>query len=113
MIEHRASALVPAAHPCLAGHFPGNPIVPAVVLLERVLDAVQAWRGPQWRLQRLLSAKFLMPLRPDVRFEILLRMADTRLDFRCEHDTHLLAQGSCELECAGRQADPEPAGAGA
>lgn len=97
MIEHRASALVPAAHPCLAGHFPGNPIVPAVVLLDRVLDAVRAWRGPQWRLQRLLSAKFLLPLRPEEQFDIVLRMTGSRLDFRCERDTGLLAQGSCEL----------------
>lgn len=95
--RHRAGAQVPSGHPCLVGHFPGNPVVPAVVVLDLVLDAVQAWRGPQWRLRRLLAAKFVAALRPDERFEIELTMAGTRLDFRCERGARLLAQGSWEM----------------
>lgn len=97
MSEHRSSAQISATHPCLAWHFPGYPVVPAVLLLEQVLDAVHAWRGPQWRPRRLLAAKFLSPLRPDERFEIVLRVADTRLDFRCERDARVLAHGSWEM----------------
>ena len=97
VLDWRTSARISAAHPCLAGHFPGNPLVPAVVLLERVLDAVHTWRGPHWRLRRLLAVKFLLPLRPGERFEIVLRLAGTRLDFRCEREMRLLAQGSWEL----------------
>lgn len=97
MPDYRCSTEVSAAHPCLAGHFPGNPVVPAVVLLERVLEALHAWRGPQWRLRRLLAAKFLLPLRPGEHFEILLRMEDTRLDWRCERDAQLLAHGRWEM----------------
>ena len=95
--ECRVSTQVPAAHPCLAGHFPGNPVVPAVLLLDLVQDVLRAWRGPQWRLRRLLAAKFLLPLRPDQSFEIVLRLADTRLDWRCERDAHLLAEGRGEI----------------
>lgn len=95
--EHRCMAQVSAAHPSLAGHFPGNPVVPAVLLLQLVLDALRAWRGPQCQLRRLLAAKFLLPLRPDESFEIVLRLVETRLDFRCERAARLLAQGSWEL----------------
>lgn len=95
--EHRASDEVPHTHPCLPGHFPGEPLVPAVVLLERVLDAVQAWRGPGCRLLGLRAVKFLYPLRPGERFEIVLRHDGPRLDFRCERGSRLLAQGRCEL----------------
>ena len=31
-----------ADHPVFPGHFPGNPIVPGVLLLARVLDAIDA-----------------------------------------------------------------------
>lgn len=95
--RHRASAQVPAGHSCLAGHFPGNPVVPAVVLLDRVLEAVQAWRGPQCRVQRIVAAKFVSALRPDERFDIELTMHGTRLDFRCACGARLLAHGSWEM----------------
>lgn len=48
---------VPADHPALAGHFPGNPIVPASMILEQVIAA----RGAPCRGVRF--AKFLRPLR--------------------------------------------------
>jgi len=28
-------------HPSLPGHFPGNPVVPGVVILEEVLEAIR------------------------------------------------------------------------
>src|SRR3546814_5615986 len=32
-------------HPALPGHFPGRPIVPGVVIVDRVLDAIEAAQG--------------------------------------------------------------------
>jgi 3-hydroxyacyl-[acyl-carrier-protein] dehydratase len=49
------------SHPALAGHFPGNPVVPGVVVLERVAAALRAWRGE--RVEKL-DAKFVQPLLP-------------------------------------------------
>ena len=43
--RHSATLSVPAQHPSLAGHFPGNPIVPGVVLLDEVIAAAEAWLG--------------------------------------------------------------------
>ena len=37
---------VPHDHPSLPGHFPGRPVVPGVVLLDRVLAAIEAAHGP-------------------------------------------------------------------
>src|SRR3546814_9281220 len=45
-------------HPALPGHFPGRPIVPGVVILDRVLDAIEAAHGPLGAL-RLPQVKFL------------------------------------------------------
>ena len=57
----RTALQIDAAHPALAGHFPGNPLVPGVVVLERVAAALRAWRGE--RVEKL-DAKFVQPLRP-------------------------------------------------
>lgn len=49
-------------HPAFAGHFPGMPIVPGVVLLDEVLHAIASSR-PQLTWQ-ISSVKFLSPLTP-------------------------------------------------
>lgn len=54
---------IPDAHPCLAGHFPGRPIVPGVLLLEHALAAIEAAHGPLHAL-RLPQVKFVRPLLP-------------------------------------------------
>lgn len=97
MFEQRSSFQVPANHPCLAGHFPGNPIVPAVVLLQAVLDAAQRGRSEPQRLRKLTSAKFLLPLLPGESCEIVLKESGARLDWRCERGAQVLASGSCEI----------------
>jgi 3-hydroxyacyl-[acyl-carrier-protein] dehydratase len=55
---------VPADHPAFAGHFPGRPIVPGVVLLDRaILFAEKFIAAPvaQWQIG---NAKFLSPVGP-------------------------------------------------
>lgn len=55
--------VVPTDHPCLPGHFPGNAIVPGVVILDQVLAVIEATHGPLGAL-RLPQVKFVQPLRP-------------------------------------------------
>lgn len=55
---------IAAEHPALAGHFPGAPIVPGVLLLDETLRAVEsagALAPARWRIG---SAKFIKPVRP-------------------------------------------------
>jgi len=56
---------VPVDLPPFAGHFPGRPVVPGVVLLDRVLQMVQGdadLAAVAWQIDRV---KFLLPCGPD------------------------------------------------
>lgn len=63
MSDHEAVLRMAADHPAVAGHFPGNPIMPGAVVLQAVVRAIGATR-PGQRCVGVSSAKFLAPVRP-------------------------------------------------
>ena len=56
-----ATLRIPPAHPCLPGHFPGQPVVPGVLLLDALAVAL-ADAVPSVRLARLARVKFAAPV---------------------------------------------------
>lgn len=50
---------VPLDHPVFAGHFPGTPIVPGVMLLDAALHAIAAATGMALDTCEISSIKFL------------------------------------------------------
>jgi 3-hydroxyacyl-[acyl-carrier-protein] dehydratase len=97
MSTHQQALTIAADHPSLAGHFPGNPVVPGVVVLDHVLDAVEAWLGELPAELRLPQVKFMQPLLPDQAAEIELRRDGSRLRFAVRRDGALIASGELEL----------------
>lgn len=55
---------IPMDHPAFAGHFPGTPIVPGVVLLDEVMHAIVTDTGLPATDWQLGAVKFLSPLKP-------------------------------------------------
>lgn len=72
-----------ADHPVFAGHFPGHPIVPGVLLLDWVQQSVEREAG--LTLTGLAATKFLSPALPgetlDLEYEVSESVA--RFDVRC------------------------------
>jgi len=85
-------------HPSLAGHFPGSPIVPGVLILDEVLQAAQQWRG-QLRLKSVVSVKFTSPLKAGDAFRIKLHdEGPSDIVFECWLDGARLASGRLVVE---------------
>ena len=68
---------ITADHPALAGHFPGVPILPGVLLLDETLRALSADGAPERARWRIRAAKFLKPVRPG---ETLLVESETLIN---------------------------------
>ena len=84
---------MPAEHPVLAGHFPGRPIVPGVVLLERIEALLAEHR---LALRECTSVKFHAPLAPAERVTIRVEVAaDLTARFGITRDTTLIVDGAC------------------
>lgn len=90
--------VIAADHPSLPGHFPGRPVVPGVVMLDRVLDLIEslhpAVAGAPLRLPQV---KFLQPLLPEqtasIELQALAAEAPLRWRFRIHRGDSLLASG--------------------
>ena len=92
---------IPADHPALAGHFPGDPIVPGVVLLEEIMQAL-AEAGGNYRLQGIPQVKFIAPLKPGQKFTVEWTLSTAgQVQFRCLFvDGRSIAQGQLEVGIA-------------
>lgn len=62
MTEPGLPLLIPTDHPAYVGHFPGQPILPGVVLLDQALRAVASREGLPLAFTTIRSAKFPNPV---------------------------------------------------
>ena len=82
-------------HPAFAGHFPGSPIVPGVVLLDRALLFAEQMLGRTGAHWQVGNAKFFSPVTPG---EVLTFSLETRasgaIAFSVRSTTRQVASGS-------------------
>lgn len=86
---------IPIDHPAFAGHFPGSPIVPGVVLLDEALHAIASAMGLPLATCYLNSVKFLSPLTPGVAVLLTYEVqSNSSIRFDIMADTRKIASGS-------------------
>lgn len=89
---------IDAEHPCTDGHFPDEPIVPGVMLLDYVRISVKDWK-PGLRIKGFSSAKFHRPFYLGETFEVTLtETGDFSVSFVCHQGDLKLASGFMTLE---------------
>jgi 3-hydroxymyristoyl/3-hydroxydecanoyl-(acyl carrier protein) dehydratase len=99
----------PIDHPAFAGHFPGRPIVPGVVLLDLAIQFAESMpgenclRGRNWQVG---NAKFFSPVGPEEALTFSLCTKTSRaISFTVRNAVHEVASGS--LTPSPAQHEPE------
>lgn len=86
---------VAATHPAVAGHFPGNPIVPGAWLLASIERAARERFGAGLAVCSIPEARFRAVLRPEETFSIVFeQLAEDRLAFAVERASTRIADGT-------------------
>jgi len=94
-MNNTAHWTVPVDHPAFAGHFPGTPILPGVMLLDAVLHAIAAATGIALDTCEISSVKFLSPARPGEELAIQhILSASGNIRFDILTGTRKIASGS-------------------
>jgi len=91
--------VIRANHPSLAGHFPGTPLVPGVLILDEVLAALQDWHK-DCELTAIRMVKFLQPLKPEQLFTICFSMSNddaNEVNFCCRIEDRVIVEGRLEV----------------
>ena len=103
------SVSFPANHPSLPGHFPHNPVVPGVLLLTEVLNALRLWKGRAVTVLGISTVKFFSPLPPDQSVEIGFEpRSEESVFFECHSGAHLISSGVIEIEGTGKEVSSRP-----
>jgi 3-hydroxyacyl-[acyl-carrier-protein] dehydratase len=89
---------IPEQHPCYAGHFPGNPIVPGALLLQWIQNLVLE-QCPRQQVTAVPAVKFLSMVKPGSCLAIDIDLKDTgKLRFRVFSETNTICEGSFIIE---------------
>jgi 3-hydroxyacyl-[acyl-carrier-protein] dehydratase len=93
-MEPERIVTIGADHPSLAGHFPGHPVVPGVVMLGEIMKAICDMAKENIEFVGMPSAKFLSPLNPGEPLTIRLnQQGDGAAEFTCTTGSRLIASG--------------------
>lgn len=90
---------IPADHPAFAGHFPGRPIVPGVVLIDHAQHAIETATG--LRLVGLAVAKFLSPVGPGEALSVAFEQVEAGVRFQVATADRQVANGRFMLAASG------------
>lgn len=72
--QYEAVILVNEKHDVFNGHFPGNPIMPGVCMMQIIKELAEEITGSKLILQSLSNVKFMALINPEVTPELRLEL---------------------------------------
>ncbi len=88
----------PADHPALAGHFPGNPVIPGVLILEKVLEYYHQQYPQHPQAVGFSQVKFIRPLLPEQGLQVNLGPINgNKAGFVCADTDIVYVKGEIKL----------------
>lgn len=88
---------IPATHASLKGHFPNNPVVPGVVILDEIINIIKSIK-PDLIVDSIPMVKFLHPLLAEQKVLVEINEKTiTTLSFSCSHNNTKLVTGQLIL----------------
>lgn len=78
--RHEAVILVNEQHDVFNGHFPGNPIMPGVCMMQIIKELAEEITESKLMLQSLTNVKFMALINPEVTPELRLELDITITD---------------------------------
>jgi|APCry1669189472_1035225.scaffolds.fasta_scaffold84052_2 3-hydroxymyristoyl/3-hydroxydecanoyl-(acyl carrier protein) dehydratase len=94
----RYDFMIPANHPALVDHFPGNPLVPGALLLDHVLLGCELFAAEDFHSAALKEIKFKSPLRGHELAHVTYSQSPMGLRFKVEVDDREVASGILSLQ---------------
>jgi 3-hydroxyacyl-[acyl-carrier-protein] dehydratase len=102
IVRYEIRIVVPTDHASFPGHFPGNPILPGVLLLERIMTFAQSKSTQLPPNCTLLNVKFLAAVSPGDELELQL---SGEKDLRYQFSIFIVPTDKTEelqLACSGQ-----------
>ncbi len=76
-----------AQFPGFAGHFPGQPVLPGVCMLQAVAATLEDGHGRGIRVEEVRKARFTSPIRPDQPLDVRCTRQDKNAEVFTAHAT--------------------------
>ncbi len=85
-------------HPAFVGHFPENPIVPGVMILDLVLEHLNQ-KFPDKKPSGFSHVKFLRPLIPEqIIYVTFTSISEQKVSFKCSEEMDIYVKGEIEIQ---------------
>jgi 3-hydroxyacyl-[acyl-carrier-protein] dehydratase len=94
-MEH--SFTIQTTHASLKGHFPNNPVIPGVIILDEIINIIKTIK-PEFTVNSIPMVKFIHPLLPEQKVIIeITEKTETTISFSCSHINTKIVTGQLAL----------------